>query len=242
MNIKKKFQTKKVIFHSNGYKLIGTLHLPDVFPERVIVGSHGLASGADSPKQITLAEKCCENGIAFFRFDHRGCGESDGDFKKDTTFDGRSNDLSCAIQTILDRKDVGNRIALFGSSMGGAASISVFDRFDIAAIGVLAAPVSLAQIETTPAEIEDLFGSRALIFQDQLQFDISEKLKKLKNIIIFHGDRDEVVPYKNAEEIYELAGKPKKLVRQTNGDHRMSDVSHQKVFYNEIINWYLDRF
>lgn len=239
MKKKDMFKIKKIYFNSNGFRLRGFLHLPETFPERVMVGSHGLSSTSESPKQIALAGRCCENGIAFFRFDHRGCGKSDGDFRKDTTFEGRVNDLSAAIQTILDCSDTGNKIALFGSSMGGAASISVYERFDVEAIFVLAAPVKLSQINTSPDEIKDLFGSDPETLKKQISFDLSDKLAGLKNILIFHGDDDEVVPYKNAEDIYRYANSPKKLIKQAKGDHRMSNASHQREFLDEIIKWYL---
>ncbi len=234
------FKTKKIFFYSDGFKLNGTLHLPGTYPHLAIIGSHGFSSSSESPKQIVLAKRCCENNIAFFRFDHRGCGESEGDFKKDTTFSGRCNDLSNAIRTILELDEVGNRIGLFGSSMGGATSIYVSDLFPIDVIGVIAAPVRLSQINSAPDEIKENLDVHPLEFNESLEFDLAEKLKSLKNIIIFHGDEDDVVPYKNAEEIFLLANEPKKLIKQKKGDHRMSNMTHQKEFLNEIMKWYLN--
>ena len=68
---------KKITFSSNGFLLSGALHLPTTDLPPVVIGSHGLLSNSSSPKQIQLARKCNEYGIAFFRFDHRGCGQSD---------------------------------------------------------------------------------------------------------------------------------------------------------------------
>ena len=65
-------------FSSDGFRLSGTLHLPGMPLPPIVVGSHGLLSSGSSPKQIELARQCSENGMAFFRFDHRGCGHSDG--------------------------------------------------------------------------------------------------------------------------------------------------------------------
>ena len=67
---------------SENFLLRGMLHIPTDEKGPVVIGSHGLLSSGNSPKQIELAKRCGEFGIAFFRFDHRGCGKSEGVFKE----------------------------------------------------------------------------------------------------------------------------------------------------------------
>ena len=86
-------------FESDGFLLKGMLHLPEADLPPIVIGSHGLLSNSYSPKQITLARECNANGIAYFRFDHRGCGQSNGVFNEVTSLEGRRNDLICAIKT-----------------------------------------------------------------------------------------------------------------------------------------------
>ena len=140
----------KITFSADEFLLKGTLHLPSADKPPVVIGSHGLFSSSDSPKQIELARQCSANNIAFFRFDHRGCGESKGVFGDVTSLDARCNDLTSAIKTILDRNDTGDRIGLFGSSMGGAVCLSVLNRSDIKksidSIVVFAAPIKSSSI------------------------------------------------------------------------------------------------
>src|SRR6056297_607409 len=107
---------KTIWFESDGIKLHGTLHLPDNPKPPVVIGAHGLMSNGDSPKQIALAEICNGIGIAYFRFDHRGCGQSEGEFNAVTSFDGRCRDLLDGIQGLLDMNITDGRFALFGSS------------------------------------------------------------------------------------------------------------------------------
>jgi len=71
-----------------------------------------------------------------------------------------------------------------------------------------------------------------------LQSNISDKLSSLHHILIFHGDSDNLVPPSNAKEIYEKAGKPKKLIMQKDGDHRMSNKEHQENFVREAALWF----
>jgi alpha-beta hydrolase superfamily lysophospholipase len=88
---------RKLSFMSDGFRLSGILHLPEVHLPPVVIGSHGLLSTGNSPKQIELAGQCVAAGMAYFRFDHRGCGESDGGKADAVDFQGRCRDLRCAI-------------------------------------------------------------------------------------------------------------------------------------------------
>ena len=204
----------------------------------VVIGAHGLFSDSNSPKQIELAKKCNELNVAFFRFDHRGCGKSEGILQEVTSFDARQTDLISAVKTVCSRNDTGNTIGLFGSSLGGTACISIAKKLNAAALVTFAAPVrSEPLIEMLNKS--DLLNKLPLSFyKTNLNFDISDKLSDIHNILIFHGDSDKIVPISNAEEIYSKAGNPKKLIIQSQGDHRMSDKEHQTQFLNESALWF----
>ncbi len=188
-------------------------------------------SSSNSPKQIELARRCNDFGIAFFRFDHRGCGKSQGVFKEVTSLDARRTDILSAIETIHGQGYIGSRIGLFGSSMGGAACISAAGSTKIDSMVVSAAPLR-SRIIKRPDEKEDKVEYK------KLSFDISGKLSGINNILIFHGDADQVVPFSNALELYEKAEDSKKLIIQENGDHLMSNKAHQKEFINEAGLWF----
>ncbi|MCP4023634.1 MAG: damage-inducible protein CinA, partial [Desulfobacteraceae bacterium] len=71
--------------------------MPDIENPPFVVGSHGLEGSKESAKQKVLSRILPENGIAFFRFDHRGCGQSSGDFLKDTSLEKRATDFINAV-------------------------------------------------------------------------------------------------------------------------------------------------
>ncbi len=229
---------KKIAFSSNGFLLRGTLHLPAADRPPVVIGSHGLLSSSSSPKQIELAKQCNEYGIAFFRFDHRGCGQSNGIFKDVTSIEARCNDLISAIKTIQTRKDAGDRIGLFGSSMGGAVCISVAAAFDVDSLVTFAAPVRSSSIIEALEKSDNSNTQKPPLDKKYLQSNISNKLSSLHHILIFHGDSDNLVPPSNAREIYAKAGEPKKLIMQEDGDHRMSNKEHQENFVREAAFWF----
>ncbi|MGA9234122.1 MAG: alpha/beta fold hydrolase, partial [Desulfobacterales bacterium] len=128
-------------FSSDGYRLKGMLHLPTAVRPPIVIGSHGLLSSSESAKQRELAMRCTEAGMGYFRFDHRGCGRSQGFFPEVTTLEGRVRDLMAAVQTIRLRTDTGRACALFGSSMGGAVCLAAARAVGADALVTVAAPI-----------------------------------------------------------------------------------------------------
>lgn len=215
----------QLTFDSDGFQLTGSLHLPLNSSPPLVIGCHGLLSSRASPKQIALADHCNRVGLAYFRFDHRGCGASQGDLKKDTSFQGRCRDLGFALKKIQSLGLVSDRIGLFGSSLGGSVCLEIAASQNIQAIVTFAAP----------------FCSRLLsldVMPMNLTFDLSDRLAKIKNIHLFHGDADDTVPLSHARFIDQCASEPKKLTIQKNGDHRMSDLAHQKAFLQDAVEWF----
>ncbi|MBU1170160.1 MAG: alpha/beta hydrolase [Proteobacteria bacterium] len=231
-------RTINISFDSEGFRLNGVLHLPAHKTPPVVVGSHGLASNGDSPKQIDLAKACNRMGIAYFRFHHRGCGSSEGYFPEVTSLENRKRDLIDAVNAILSRGDTSDRLALFGSSMGGTTCIFASD--DVTALGyvLVAAPIYGKSLTKAPERNEDEPQLDEAFYRRFLAFDVSAHLTRLKNILIFHGDTDDIVPVESGKIIYQQAKNPKKLIIQKNGDHRISDPVHQKEFIREASMWF----
>jgi alpha-beta hydrolase superfamily lysophospholipase len=227
---------KEISFTSGNFQLKGTLHLPGSNPSPpVVVGSHGLFSTGDSPKQIALAEKCAGQGIAYFRFDHRGCGRSDGVFRDVTSLDGRRKDLLNAVQAVLNIDETGSTLGLFGSSLGGAAALSVALESGAAVVVTYAAPVTGTRI------VEMLQGKEdgdPEVDPEMLHFDISGKINGIANLLILHGDSDRIVSPSEAHRIYQKAKMPKRLILLRNGDHPMSLPENQEKFVREALSWF----
>jgi alpha-beta hydrolase superfamily lysophospholipase len=229
------FIQEEISFNADGLKLKGVLHLPDAIGRTpVVIGSHGLYSSGNSPKQIALAEYCNRLGMAYFRFDHRGCGGSEGEFDRVTSLEGRCKDLIAAVAAVNSRIDSGDRLGLFGSSMGGTVCLSTVARLAAVAVVTCAAPIR-SDLTGNPSEMP----RAEIAFDDaKRQFNITGKLSNISNILIFHGDADEVVPVSHAGEIFKLARKPKRLIIQKQGDHPMSNKEHQKEFVREASSWF----
>ena len=230
--------TQEITFTSDSLRLHGTLSKPDIRRPPIVIGSHGLLSNIDSPKQIRLAQACNQCNIAFFRFDHRGCGQSQGVFQDVTNLKARCNDLSAAIKVMQSRNDIGDQIGLFGSSLGGAACLTVAARLKVNALVIVASPLRSRGLINV-SQSDDEFGALPFSFyQKNLQFDISDSLSSAHTILILHGDDDTIVPIANAHEALAKAGNPKKLIIQKNGDHRMSNPEDQQHFIRQAVSWF----
>ncbi|OGP59210.1 MAG: hypothetical protein A2V65_12480 [Deltaproteobacteria bacterium RBG_13_49_15] len=239
MDLKNRSDIVTVPFLSDGLMLKGTLHFPKIRRPPFVVGSHGLVSSGDSPKQIALATKLSDAGIAFFRFDHRGRGQSEGDFKTATSLGTRINDLMNAIKIIGSRQDMGKLLGLFGSSMGGTVCLAAASLIPVPAMVTVAAPIQSRTIIRKQHGKERMDVENVFFNDEKRQFDLTDRLQSIRNILIFHGDADDVVPFSNALDLYEKVSEPKRLIRQHGGDHLMSDPKHQAEFIRESTSWFV---
>lgn len=229
---------KDITFSCDGLELKATLHLPPLARPPVVIGSHGLFSDRNSPKQVALAQQCNRLNLAYLRLDHRGCGESQGRFEDVTSLENRCRDLTQAIEIMKTNREIGDRIGLFGSSMGGAVCLAVAATVVIGPMVTVAAPLKSRHIQEAIEKPEARNLREPQFDGTRNTFDISQKLSTISNILIFHGDQDTVVPLSHAREIFRCVNEPKKLIIQKNGDHRMSNPAHQQEFVREASLWF----
>ncbi len=234
VNSKKKSIIEEIIFEADGFTLKGYLHLPRVTTPPFVIGCHGLFSDKNSPKQIELAKHCNRLNMAYFRFDHRGCGESRAPFEVVTSLDARCTDLESAANMLKARDDLGDQMGLFGSSMGGSVCLATARDVAARAVVTWAAPIRSADLV---APHQHPAGRLDIPFKRD-PFDIRIPLAGLCNILIFHSAADETVPPAHAEEIYERVNEPKKLVVLPHSDHRMSQPADQQTFLQQASLWF----
>lgn len=229
---------KTVSFSADGFRLSGTLHLPETPQPPVVVGSHGLLSSGCSPKQIEMGRQCSANGMAYFRFDHRGCGQSQGSKADAADFNGRCRDLLAAIDLLRSIAGRNTQIGLFGSSLGGAVCLSAASVTSVQAMVTVAAPLDSSSLIDAAQGVVPAGLSMDLALSPRFFFDLSDSLSAIRNLLIFHGENDTVVPVSHARKLFVKAGHPKKLVIQENGDHVMSLPLHQQEFMRESLLWF----
>lgn len=227
-------------FKSDQYNLVGSLHLPEVPHPPFIIGCHGLFADRQSPKQVALAETCNRHGLAYLRFDHRGCGQSQGDFDTVTSLEGRCTDLYHAIRTMQRHPAIGPFRGLFGSSFGGTVVLAYSAENKVPKLVTYAAPYSDKTIMRRALQTINSQGPIHPRSTKSLVFDLTIQLGLISNILVVHGQNDELVPASHAVHIHALAQHPKKLIIQPGGDHRMSDPALQQQFLSHFLNWILN--
>ena len=229
--------TQSITFSIDGLKLCGVLHLPVCTPKALIVGCHGLMADKSSPKQLALARRCVAWGAAYFRFDHRGCGTSEGLFEEDTTIENRVRDLIAAVAAATHTLGKTLPTGLFGSSLGGTVCLIASSHISPFATVTLATPVRSKSIHV-PENIPEPLKNE--IFRGRLRFNLTAQLTSLDHILIVHGSADETVAVENAHWIYAHAKEPKTELILENCDHRISDTNHQKRFLQAATQWFSD--
>lgn len=233
---------KNISFYSDGLRINAWLHLPESENNNekspAVIGSHGFLSDGTSGKMIALGKALSEKGIAFLRIDHRGCGKSEGIFAEVTSLFGRCQDIISGINILRSHPRLNGKFGIFGSSMGGSTAISAFSPINAEAIVTLAAPVKGSSIIRRPGD-PNPHNLTEDFYETGLKFDISDNIPLLKNCLVFHGESDEVVPCSNANEIMLSANDPKKIIIFENGDHRITNETHQNILIEETVKWFV---
>jgi alpha-beta hydrolase superfamily lysophospholipase len=193
----------------------------------------------NSPKQIALARGCAAIGMAYLRFDHRGCGNSEGIFEIDTTLENRTSDLMAAVRSV--KHAFGNTIpiGLFGSSLGGTVCLTTARSLSPFAMVSLAAPIQSRSIQLPPNSPGSLKNE---LIKNRLTFNITDAIDAIHHILIIHGSSDDTVAVENAHRIFSLARNPKELLILEHADHRISKRSHQECVLQRSVKWFEDGY
>jgi dipeptidyl aminopeptidase/acylaminoacyl peptidase len=230
-------KTEKVTFISGGQKVSGILHLPDVWSRVCVITSHGLLSSKDSEKYIALGEELSREGFSMLRFDFRGIGESEGRIEDDTV-SRRIADLGAAIDFIKSRYDLGNRIGLLGSSLGGYVSlIKASMEKEIKAVVIWATPFHLDNLKSNKVG-EGYKPPAEAFYKDLLKHRLLPLLKKISTGMVIHGEKDELVPMGQAWEIFHSLSAPKEIHIIEGADHRLTDPKHRQRAMDLTVEWF----
>ncbi|MBI2257591.1 MAG: alpha/beta fold hydrolase [Flavobacteriia bacterium] len=191
------YKKEEVVFNNNqsNISLSGTLTYPKgkgKFPVVVLISGSG---PQDRNEEImghkpfwVIADYLTKNGIAVFRYDDRGVGESKGDYSTATTADFALDALS-AIQFLRNHPKINHhKIGLIGHSEGGmvAQMLAASDK-NIAHIILMASPgipIKELMIQQTESTLR-MSGIK------KEEIDVSIELNKKFYSLIISNDDDE---------------------------------------------------
>ena len=136
----------------DGVRLVGELVVPEVAGSTpaalVLNGSGPLDRNSNMPEQVldianTIASALAEHGVASFRFDKRGVGESGGDYLT-TGFERETDDAAAALAVLRgDPRIDPERVSVIGHSAGANIGVRLATRSDwIAGLVLLSGSIS----------------------------------------------------------------------------------------------------
>ncbi len=238
-----------VTFKSHGRQLVGMLHLPNRKNAPVIIMCHGYSADKSSGRIfVEAARKLVKNGFVVLRFDPRGSGDSEGEFK-DQTLTTQLEDLAIVIKYLKNGNDINyKKIGLIGWSWGGALAILCASKYkdvsclDLWALGTFREIWGNSFVnEIKSRESWDIYDTTIFRKQilDDLKYDIFKLIRKVKvPIQITSGTEDTNVPFANAKKLYSIANKPKRLVTIKDANHSFRLEKHKKQLINSSIIWF----
>ncbi|MEI8366075.1 MAG: alpha/beta fold hydrolase [Parachlamydiaceae bacterium] len=253
---------ESVVLVNQGQDIFGIFHRPTMpSPYPTVLICHGLAGDKCGKNRayVNISEQFSRYGIASFRFDFRGSGDSEGDFSE-ATLESEVSDVSVALEYLRQRPDVdGNRIGIFGRSIGGAVSIIAAAQDTHIKSMVIWAPVydgsqwqSLwHQLHTQ--EISDEARQEAMrvngqvpgvnFFKQLFSLHMDDHLKQLDHVPLLHihGELDTIVLPYHADRYREgrsLAKAESKFILLPKSDHDFIESKELKIAMDETLNWF----
>ncbi|MDB6081416.1 MAG: hypothetical protein JWO53_688 [Chlamydiia bacterium] len=240
---------EQITLESSGQKIFGILHLPNSPPQKqfpAVLLCHGFGGNKSGKFRlfVRLSERLAKEGIASFRFDCRGAGDSEGDFA-DTTIQGLIDDTKVAMDWLCQHPRIdSHHISILGRSLGGMIAVLSSSSFILSSI-ILCAPVFDAKpwLQRSKDHFEHqgvLMGETFL--QECKELDVISKLRLLNHVPLLHiqGNQDKTIEKYHSKQ-YELersqAVAETKFIQLLASDHDFADVKDQEVFLEEIVKW-----
>lgn len=245
------YRQEKVIYSSkDGTRLCGIFLLPKKIKGFVLL-THGINVDKNEwdDLYVDMAKKLCDKGVASFRFDFRGHGESGG-AEREMTIIGEVIDIAASVEQI--KKKWTGKISIVSTSFSAGATIIYISREknNIERV-VLMCPVldyDATFLRPTLAWARDSFNKigykhlskKGFLLLDG-EFEIGVKLVEEMKIIepyailqgtnlpvlTMHGDRDEMVPY-NISKKYGKPNSKSKFLSIKDANHGFVDINDAK--------------
>lgn len=217
-NSKYEYETRKLYAERDENRIFGLLYIPHNAGEKlpVIIFSHGF--GGNYQVGAQYAEALAEMGYAVYCFDF--CGGSTGSRSDGSTLDmsvfTEQADLEAVIQMIRKQPFADEEnIFLMGTSQGGAVSAITAAANKETIKGIILLYPAFVLVDNAKEQfksVEDIPDTYYLMWmtvgrayaEKLLDYDIYKAISAYdKDVLIIHGDADDVVPLSYSEKAIE---------------------------------------
>jgi uncharacterized protein len=248
-------QERMLPFHdASGHRIAAVLTTPSRAATSVAVLCHGFLSGKHSSTNNALTRILTERGIATFRFDFFGQGESQGPFQELTNTLAVSQAM--AALDLMTQQGF-RRLGLMGSSFGGLVAIlTAAQRSDLACLALKCPVVDFAEelrlefgeeemarwktTDTIPNIMggNDRIALRYSFYEDCLRQIAYEPARSITApTLIVQGDQDEHVPLHQSARLYEALTVTKHLELLPGADHQFTQREDFTRMTGLIADW-----
>lgn len=258
-----KFETREwVEFNNKGTKIFGVIHRP-LGEEKApgVLFCHGLAGHKIGKHRmyVNLSECLSRVGIASFRFDFRGSGDSEGEFA-DMSLEGEVSDAVKALDFLCQQNGIDpHRIGIYGRSFGSAIAVITAHRFGHVKSLALWASVFNAkqweeqweQAETHQLDEEQRHELMRIngqlpsmgFYRELFGLDLEDELTSLKEIplLLIHGEKDPLVSIEHSEKYEDLRRNDSGLtefIRLPHSDHDFTHPEEKLLAIDKTCQWF----
>lgn len=249
-------ESKKIEFTgSTGENLSAKIDLPDGDTKACAIFAHCFTCSKDLKAVCNITKALAGIGIATFRFDFTGLGQSEGDFA-DTNFSSNVDDLVKAYE-YMDKEFSAPSI-LIGHSLGGAAVLQASHKMEaIKAVATIAAPAEPAHVKENfemsldeineKGEAKVSLAGRPFTIKKQFIDDLEEtRMKKFIHnlgiaLIVFHSPIDNTVGIDNASKIFVAAKHPKSFISLDKADHLLSE-KEDSLYIGKVLGTWAEKY
>ena len=238
----------------NGRRTAAVLAEPEAPAGGVVLLCHGFLSNKNSTTNKTLTRALTEQGLATFRFDFLGQGESDGPFEA-ITVDATVNQALVALDWLASRGYT--KIGMVGSSFGGLISIlTVSQRPEIVCLGLKCPVVDFPEVLRlefgeagmarwkSHGEIPDVTGGtkpvplRYAFYENALRHDGYKAAASIRiPTLIVQGEKDELVPPHQSSRLMGVLQGRRQLEILPGADHMFSKGEDFKKMTGLLTDW-----
>jgi len=220
---KLKTKVETVNFKSANGKNLNGLYFKREGAKRVFLISHGNAGNI--AHRLPHVIHMLQMGQSVFLYDYQGYGKSEGD----PSVSGIVEDGLAAYDYLTKHEGwKANQVIAYGESLGCAVTCQIAKQRNVAAVVLQSGFASL------PGAARDRF-IWLYLFPDftfpQPQLNNCQILAQLHTpLLIIHGEKDNILPIKYADQMFAAANQPKSFVRLKNSGH------------NDVLNVDLDEY
>lgn len=247
------FESQDIQVENEGREVPATFVVPKgegKYP--LVVMHHGFAGSRQEGGGFEkIAEDLAKNGIASIRFDFPGCGDSKASFTEFNITNNISDSRACLAYALENEKIDGDKVGIFGYSMGGRISVLLTQEESPYKAVALLAPAAFTRDTAAMAEAEEnmhkaqeegmlkmeWFGNELEVGEQHYRelvesCEVIDNMKNTMPALVMYGDKDVMVPPETALNCGEKLDA--EMVKIEGADHGYGFYSGEE-FINQVV-------